>query len=284
MKKLILCVLTGALALSFTACNRSESEQAEEETAEASETVSAEAEETPEEDAALSTGDDVDAAQQEADADEEDSGKQEAAEAVESPDVSKAVEGDATSETDAVPLGTWVKTAMYATQDGTFHTVYVRLTNVTTQSADAAYVESAIETNDQFADEEEVFDSSALEVPEDGELVVLDYEVYVPEDFPAASYGIPEPELYFSIRNIGGGGIPSTDGSETYLGLGTTVDLIVREPEEEYQPGHVYDERCVFAMVDGYTNYVAVYSSYPEGTVGQKADISDLYTVYHAVK
>ncbi len=285
MKKLILCALAGALAFSLAACNSSESEKAEEATAEEQEAELTESEEPQaEETTEPQAEEDEDAEKVEAEeTKEETDAQQKTAEAADAPDVSAAVEGSATSENKAVPLGSWVKTAMYTAQDDTFHTVYVRVTKVTTQSADAAYVESAIETNDKYADEESVFDTDALEVPEDGELVVLDYEVYVPDDFPTASYGMPEPELYFSIRNIGGGGVPSTDGSETYLGLSTTVDLIVRDADEEYQPGHTYNERCIFAMVNGYTNYVAEYSSYPDGTNGEDVNIDELYTVYHAI-
>ncbi len=283
MKKLIVCILAGALALSLAACNSTESEKPEEETVEEQETAVPETEETQEEEEEETqpAGDDLE--DDKSEAVEEDTAEQEAAEAADAPDVSAAVEGAGTSESKAVPFGSWAKASMYSTQDESFHTVYVRLKKVTTQSADASYVESAIETNDRFGDEEDVFDESALEVPEDGELVVLDYEVYVPENFPAASYGMPEPRLYFSIRNIGGGGIPSTDGSESYVGLGTTVDLVVRDSDEMYEPGHVYDERCVFAMVKGYTNYVAVYSAYPAGTGSEETDIDSLYTVYHAI-
>ncbi len=310
MKKLIVCVLAGAMAFSFAACDSSESEKAEEKTSEEQEVGLTEAEESrdaeegsgqeaeeaeeneteetgkseTEEAQEQPVGEDADADKEEAEETGEETEKQETAEEEDVPDVSSAEEGTETSESEAVPLGTWVKTAMYAAQDETFHTVYVRLTKVTTESADAAYVDSAIETNDTFGEEEDAFDKDALEVPEDGELVVLDYEVYVPEDFPAASYGMPEPRLYFSIRNIGGGGIPSKDGSDSYVGLGTTVDLIVQDPEEVCQPGHVYKERCVFAMVNGYTDYVAVYSSYPDGTKGEETGTDNLYTVYHAVK
>ena len=62
-------------------------------------------------------------------------------------DVSSAIEGSSTSETEAVPLGQWAKVADYATEDEAYHTVYVRVTKVTTSEADEAYVQSSIETN-----------------------------------------------------------------------------------------------------------------------------------------
>ena len=51
-------------------------------------------------------------------------------------DVSGAVDASTTTETSAVPLGQWAKTARYATEDDTYHTVYVRLNKVTTASQD----------------------------------------------------------------------------------------------------------------------------------------------------
>ncbi|MDD4851252.1 MAG: hypothetical protein PHO10_11235, partial [Gemmiger sp.] len=39
-------------------------------------------------------------------------------------DVSAALDATTTTDTNAAPLGSWVKTAMYATKDKTYHTVY----------------------------------------------------------------------------------------------------------------------------------------------------------------
>ncbi len=214
---------------------------------------------------------------------EEETAKTEASEAADVPDISQAVDGSATSETEPAPFGTWVKTALYATQDKTYHTVYVRIVKVTTESNDAAYVESAIAANNGYGDENDLIDPEEMDIQDDAEIVVMDYEVYVPENFPTPSYGITEPKIYFSMRNIGGGGIPSLDGSTAYIGMGTTDDMVVRPSSESYTPGNTYGERCIYTMVKGYTGYVASYSSYPDGTSSDETSSENMYTVYHSV-
>ncbi len=286
MKKLLVCMITGALLLGLSACGSSSDEEqpvaaSGEETAAGS---TQEAEETEEISESAEAEEAAEAgSEQEQEAAEEKTEQEQEQEAADVPDVSNAVEGSETSEADPVPYGSWAKTALYATQDSTYHTVYVRVTKVTTQSEDSAYVDSAIEANNGFGGEDEQFDPAQMDVPEDGELVVMDYEVYVPSDFPAPNYGMTEPKMYFSMKNIGESGFTSADGSDTYFSLGSTQDLIVREAGETYEPGNTYGERCIFAMIVGYTNYDATYSSYPDGTASDETSTDNMYTVYHSV-
>ncbi len=214
---------------------------------------------------------------------EEETARIEEIEAEDLPDVSQAVDGSTTSEEEPAPFGAWVETALYATQDSTYHTAYVRIVKVTTESDDPVYVESAIEANNGYGDESDFIDPEEMEIQDDAEIVVMDYEVFVPLDFPAPSYGITEPKIYFSMRNIGGGGIPSLDGSTAYIGMGTTEDMVVRASSESYTPGHTYGERCIYTMVIGYTGYVASYSSYPDGTSSDETSSENMYTVYHSI-
>lgn len=104
-------------------------------------------------------------------------------------DVSSAIEESSTSETEAVPLGQWAKVADYATEDEAYHTVYVRVTKVTTSEADEAYVQSSIETNNTNSSEYGQINTADIELPDDVELCVLDYEVFVPEDSRHRSMG-----------------------------------------------------------------------------------------------
>ncbi len=208
---------------------------------------------------------------------------QEAAESEDMPNIADAVDGAMTTEYEPVPFGDWAKVQLYATQDSTYHTVYVRVVRVTTQSGDSSYVESAIEVNNVYGGDEGQYDPADQDIAEDCELVVLDYEVYVPTDFPAANYGMPEPKVYFSLRNVGGGGFPSWDGT-AYISMGTTTELSVRAAEETYYPGNTYGERCIYLMVKDYTGYVASYSSYPEGTTSEETSSENMYTVYHSVE
>ena len=197
-------------------------------------------------------------------------------------DVSSAVDASTTTDTNAVPLGQWAKTARYATEDKTYHTVYVRVNKVTTSSDDSDYVQGAVELHNTNSSDFKQIDLSALELPSDVELCVLDYEVYVPAEFPGPDYGIVEPSMSFSQSNIGGGGIPSADGTSTYIGLGSNTEELATEKDPTYQPGNTYAFRSLFTMVKGYTDYVFEFTSYPEGTVETSADV--MYHAYFANK
>lgn len=197
-------------------------------------------------------------------------------------DLSSAVDAAATSDTQPVPLGQWAKTARYATEDKTYHTVYVRVTKVTTNTQDAAYIQSAVEQHNANSSDFMQIDVSEMKLPSDVELCVLDYEVYVPADFPGPDYGIVEPTMSFSQSNIGGGGIPSADGTSTYVGLGSNTEELATQEDPTYQPGHTYAFRSLFTMVKGYTDYVLEFTSYPDGTKETSADV--MYHAYFANK
>lgn len=197
-------------------------------------------------------------------------------------DVSGAVDASTTTETSAVPLGQWAKTARYATEDDTYHTVYVRLNKVTTASQDEAYVQSAIELHNSCSSDFRQIDVSTFNLPDDVELCVLDYEVFVPAEFPGPDYGIVEPSLDFSESNIGGGGIPAADGSSVYIGLGSNTQDLALAEDPTYQPGNTYAFRCLFTMVKGYTDYVFEITSYPDGTTETSVDV--MYYAYFANK
>lgn len=197
-------------------------------------------------------------------------------------DVSGAVDASATSDTSPVPLGQWAKTARYATEDETYHTVYVRVNKVTTSTDDAAYVEEAVALHNQCSYDFAQLDLSAVTLPDDVEFCVMDYEVYVPAEFPTAEYGIVEPSMSFSQSNIGGGGIPAADGTSVYIGLGSNTEDLATEADPSYQVGNVYAFRNLFTMVKGYTDYVFEFTSYPDGTVETSSDV--MYTAYFANK
>ena len=196
--------------------------------------------------------------------------------------IASAADATATSDTQPVPLGQWAKTARYATEDKTYHTVYVRVNRVTTSTADAAYIQSAVALHNASSSDFMQIDVNEMELPDDVELCVVDYEVYVPADFPAPDYGIVEPTMSFSQSNIGGGGIPSADGTSTYVGLGSNTEELAMEEDPTYQPGNTYAFRSLFTMVKGYTDYVLEFTSYPDGTKETSADV--MYHAYFANK
>lgn len=112
-----------------------------------------------------------------------------------------------------------VKVPRYATEDQTYHPVYLRITKVTTSTENKDYVDAAIKLHNENSYDFNQIDPEAMKLPADVELCTLDYEVFVPEDFPTPEHGIVTPDFDFSQDNIGGGGIPAADGSSTYYYL-----------------------------------------------------------------
>ena len=197
-------------------------------------------------------------------------------------DVSGAVDASATSDTAPVPLGQWAETARYATEDETYHTVYVRVNKVVTSTEDAAYVEEAVALHNQCSYDFAQLDLSAVTLPDDVEFCVMEYDVYVPDTFPSRDYGLVEPTMSFSQANIGGGGIPSADGASVYIGLGTNTEDLATAEDPDYFPGNTYTFRILYTMVKGYTDYVFEFTSYPDGTAETSADV--MYTACFACK
>lgn len=180
-----------------------------------------------------------------------------------SADVKDAVDITKTAITSPAPLNKWVKTTRYATEDKVYHTVYVRINKVTTMSEDANYVNQAIQQHNQFGTRK--IDVNQMKLPADVELCVFDYEVMVPKEFPAPDYGMVEPDISFSAKNVKGGGVPSADGTQTYIGLGSVTEMKVRSDNEKFYPGNTYKMRGCFSMVKGFKDYAFEATAYPEG-------------------
>ena len=201
-------------------------------------------------------------------------------------DVSSAIDGSTATEESPIPLGQWAAIADYSAEDETYHNVYVRVTKVTTSTEDEAYVQNAVDQSNTNGSYYQIdLSSEDYQVPADVEWCVLDYEVYVPADYPSPEYGITEPTMNFSENNIGGGGIPSADGTSTYIGLGTNnFDLQNNPSDMRFYAGNTYSFQSLFTMVKGYENYLFELSSYPDGTHGDNTSADIMYYAYFANK
>ncbi len=200
-------------------------------------------------------------------------------------DISDAIDGSTTSEESAIPFGKWAAVTCYSTADSTYHTVYVRMTKITAYSEDEAYVQEAIDLNNENSYDWGQIDLSSedYQVPDDVDWYLLDYEVYLPEDFPTTEYGVYLSSMYFSESNIGGGGIPSNDGVTSYIGLGSNnIDLEVYSDDEEFMPGNTYAFKTLFTMVIGYQDYVFEMNTYYDGTTSDDMSVDTMYYVYFA--
>ncbi len=287
MKKILALSLSMIMLFSVTACGEKEAKKVPSETqTKSSEEVkepetTSEPETTPTEE---SNSKDTSEESQENATEETTEPTETTSEQTSDADISSAIDAETTSETNTVPLGQWTKTARYATQDKTYHTVYVRVTKVTTTSDDEEYVKSAVDLHNTNSYDFQQIDTSKTELPSDVELCVLDYEVFVPEEFPTSDSGLVEPSMDFSQSNIGGGGIPSADGTSSYIGLGSNTKDLAMEKDPTYAPGNTYNFRSLFTMVKGYTDYVLEFTSYPDGTLSDDTSADIMYHAYLAVK
>ena len=282
-KRIIAASLAAVLMLALTACS-GDNETKQEPTSVSSESsaaedVSSESEETSKPEAT----DGSDATQeltQESDASSEMSASGGEA------DISSAIDGSTATEESPIPLGQWAAIADYSAEDETYHNVYVRVTKVTTSTEDASYVQNAVDQNNANGSYYQIdLSSEDYQVPSDVEWCVLDYEVYVPGDYPSPEYGITEPTMNFSENNIGGGGIPSADGTSVYLALGTNnFDLQNNPSDMRFSVGNTYSFQILFTMVKGYENYLFELSSYPDGTHSDNTSADIMYYAYFANK
>lgn len=267
MKKIVTLMLTLMMAFALVACGSKKEEPANVEAPSTeAEVVSEEAEEEAT----------VEETTEEATAEEEAVISETAVVPV---DVADAIKGQDTLNTAPAALNQWVETARYATEDKTYHTCYVRVTKVTPQEDDPAYLQSVLDQHNKVSYDSQQINLEDVELPSDVELCVLDYEVYVPEDFPTPEYGLVEPNMSFSVSKVGGGGIPSADGTSVYIGMGSLKKLNL-EKDLKYFPGNTYSFRGVFTMVKGFKDYVLDYITYPDGTAETSSDI--MYYAYHS--
>lgn len=149
-------------------------------------------------------------------------------------------------------LGEWVETKRYSAEDSQYHTVYYRITDIVRGAQDEV---DAYNASDSFVKLENL-DNDELEY------CMLTYEVYFPEDFPQADYGITSVDMDFGIENPDGGGIEK-DGV-AYIGLSSVWDISEAPEINEFYAGDTFTEgKAIFAMVKDVSGYV-VESSYPD--------------------
>lgn len=154
---------------------------------------------------------------------------------------------NAVTETDALApaaLGQWIKSGKYSTASGQDETVYWRIVEVTTDcQADI----------DRYNGEDHLYIFEPLEQEELAYHIAI-YEVYFPEDFPAAEWGISSPYISISAKNPNGGGIEYKGFS--YIGLGSSYNIA---EDQDIFPGDVYTGKALFAMIDDDVEYVFEY-------------------------
>lgn len=159
-----------------------------------------------------------------------------------------------TSKDNPAKLGEWVKSAKYNPTSGKQEPIYWRVIN--TSSNCQGKIEE-YNAGDNF------YKFEPLENEDLGYCIVT-YQVYFPEEYPAAEWGISSPDIMLTARNPEGGGINFKGVS--YIGLGSCKDI---SKDTIAFPGKVFTGESVYAMInDPSVNYVFEYSHNVDGDDG----------------
>ncbi len=151
-------------------------------------------------------------------------------------------------------VGDWTYTKIFSESSGEQETAFFRITDIVRGEAAKSQVDKHNAGN------------SLLKIGElqysDLEYALISYEVYLPEDFPHSEDGV-SPILSFSITTAKG------DAIGDYSGLPTVTDISTQSGENKILAGETFEDgRALFAMVQGFTDYV-VENSY-ENEAGEK--------------
>ena len=152
-------------------------------------------------------------------------------------------------------FGDWGEASNGSFTDGKWHDVKLRITKVTTESENEDYIEKVIAYNNtyatvKFGEDETIKLEDGID---DAELIVVDYEVELPEDYPCDGNA----DVTLSVRDQSGQ---------------TQMIKLVTSEELDMTPGTVYAKRGIFARKRGDTNYVFESLRYQNNTAIEGLD------------
>lgn len=185
-----------------------------------------------------------------------------------------AINGEDSSKENPIPFGTWGTVGAYSTVDHLYHNVYAKITNV---SMDQDYVQQMVDKHNENAGI--TLDLSSIDLPSDVKLGVMEYLMYIPENYPTFENGVSSFCLGFKVVNKESGGFPSNDGASVYLALGSSRKDLVIEDANRYEPGSTYKLAVLFVMVEGYENYCFAIDTYKDGC---ESNTETMYSAYFA--
>ena len=191
--------------------------------------------------------------------------------------VENAVVANTTSKENGAELNQWVKLNEYSGKDQQYHNIYLRVTKVTTETENAEYVEDSVKLHNKVVDKDKQINIKNPKLSDEGEWCVMDYEIYIPDDFPAYDNKIMPSNPSFDVSDLG----DSADGASSFIsfGLGTQKDLLVAEEPEKVEIGKVYSYRFLYAMAKGNEGYCFTHTNTPDGTKysDENVEYEDVY-------
>lgn len=143
-----------------------------------------------------------------------------------------------TEKNDLIALGNWGAVSNGSLTDGRWHDVEMRITKITTETENEDYISNTIALSNSLSvlrTDESVLDKLRDGI-ENAELVVVDYEVKLPEDYPCD--GNADVSLC----------VVDDAGEHPIIKLLTTAD-------SDMTPGRTYAKRGIYARTKGDKNY-----------------------------
>lgn len=195
-----------------------------------------------------------------------------------------ALDGTFTTAEKPASVGMWVELMSLSVVSGAYSPVYVRVTNTVSYTDDPDYVQDAIDSSNGFAYawDHIDFDNEDYELEEGLAWHLLEYDVYVPEDFPSNISGTcGNPSISFYATGVDSDTISNPETLENYVALGVrTAKLATYAMDTVYLSGNVYSFKILYAMVDDYDDYVFRVTSCFEGVANDDATDDNIYYVY----
>ncbi len=164
-------------------------------------------------------------------------------------------------------VGEWLTTTIYSSGDSANHPIYYRVTGV---DYDQAKAEEAIAAYNEASSVLEIqgLDADDLKTME---YMLVNYELYIPENVPSGDYGLTPPTLRLAVYGADGGSI-EVDGI-TYIGLYST-DVTIDEPDW-LQPGDSMTGTTLIAIPKNATEFL-LQSDYSDPATEESVDTNTL--------
>lgn len=171
-------------------------------------------------------------------------------------EISNAIKGedlDKITKENPVKIGQWVEVKRFDSDKNKFDTLYYRLNKVTKKSEDEKTINDAIEaSNTNPANEGTEFNDKNWVYDKNSDLVLIDYEFYIPTNYQFATKegeetSVVEPTLEVEGKDI-----------KTMSFFGTEISNIVLSYKDYYseeKAGYSYRKRLLFSVNNGGSDY-----------------------------
>lgn len=174
-------------------------------------------------------------------------------------EVANAIKGDELkkiTKENPVKAGQWVEIKVdSAEENGEPRTLYYRLNKVTKKSENEKAINDAIEANNSNIINEGIgLKDDTWEYDKNSDLVLVDYEYYIPKDFEFSEIEKEDGSLMGRAWiNAEGKDVKPMQFFKTEV---TAIDLMYKEFIQEYKNGYSYPRRSLFSINKDGNDYI----------------------------